>query len=215
MTSALGFALFATLAIACESTMGCGQRSADEKSNDAPPSQGATTSEKRCVKPTPSVPLRIVDGPNPDPDCPADTGTPPHLPLGTVQFPDTGASTQPALAVEIAEKDDDRMRGLMFRKGMNPDGGMLFVFDDEEVRTFWMKNTCIPLDMVFIGADGIIVGIEENTPTLHPKGEAKAGPGDVFSPGCPATYVLETNAGWTRKHGVKAGQHATWAKLGK
>jgi uncharacterized protein len=89
----------------------------------------------------------------------------------------------------------------MYRKSMGADQGMLFVFETEQVLKFWMKNTCIPLDMIFVGADGVIVGIEENTPTLSI---------DTFSAYCPAKYVLEVNAGWTRKHGVKAGQKITW-----
>jgi uncharacterized membrane protein (UPF0127 family) len=212
--SAACFGLISLAALACEGSMGC-EKHVDEPTRTVPAAV-ETTPEKRCIHETPSVPNRIVEGPSPDPDCPDDPGDAPHLPLGTVAFPDAAADGgSPELAVEIAEKYEDRMRGLMYRKGMRPNSGMLFVFDEEEVRTFWMKNTCIPLDMVFIGADGVIVGIEENTPTLHPKGDEKAGPGDTFSPGCPAMYVLETNAGWTRKHGVKAGQHATWAKLGR
>jgi len=158
---------------------------------------------KRCIKPTPDKPEREVKGPVPDPDCPADPDAPPKLALGVVHFPEAGTDAgAPEVAVEIAEKYDERMRGLMYRKSMPPDAGMLFMFDKESVLKFWMKNTCIPLDMVFVGADGVIVGIEENTPTLST---------DTFSAYCPAKYVLEVNAGWTRKHGVRAGQKATWA----
>jgi uncharacterized membrane protein (UPF0127 family) len=166
----------------------------------------AAAPPKRCMKPTPDKPEREVKGPVPDPACPADPDTPPKLSLGAVHFPDApkGDAGTPEVAVEIAEKYDDRMRGLMYRKSMGPDQGMLFVFDKEQVLKFWMKNTCIPLDMVFIGADGVIVGIEENTPTLST---------DTFSAYCPAEYVLEVNAGWTRKHGIKAGQKATWTEL--
>jgi hypothetical protein len=60
-----------------------------------------------------------------------------------------------------------------------------------------MHNTCIPLDMLFIDDDGLIVGIEENTPTMSD---------DTFSVGCSSKYVLELNAGWCRRHGVVAGQ---------
>ena len=64
----------------------------------------------------------------------------------------------------------------------------------------WMHDTCIPLDMVFVADDGFIVGIVEDAPPLDdsPRGV-----------GCPSRYVLEVNAGWTRQHGVKAGQQMT------
>jgi hypothetical protein len=63
-----------------------------------------------------------------------------------------------------------------------------------------MHNTCIPLDLLYVDEDGLVVGIVENAPTLDdgPRGVA-----------CPSRYVLEVNAGWARKHGVKAGQRMT------
>ena len=119
-----------------------------------------------------------------------------------MRFPEaTGADAGTVeVGVEIADKDKDRMRGLMYRTAMGAEQGMLFVFDEDEVSKFWMKNTCIPLDMLFIGEDGVIVGIEENVPTLSL---------DTFTANCMGRYVLEVNAGWARKHGVKAGQKAS------
>jgi uncharacterized membrane protein (UPF0127 family) len=74
---------------------------------------------------------------------------------------------------------------------------MLFLFDAERDLSFWMRNTCIALDMLFIAADRVIVGIEENVPTLND---------DSYAPGdCNSRYVLEVNAGWARRHGVRAG----------
>jgi uncharacterized protein len=85
----------------------------------------------------------------------------------------------------------------MYRTQLADDRGMLFVFERERRLAFWMKNTCIALDMIFVAADGVIVGIEENVPTLNE---------NTYSPGCPAKYVIEVNAGWARKRGVRAGQ---------
>ena len=74
---------------------------------------------------------------------------------------------------------------------------MIFLFEERENHTFWMHNTCIPLDMLFLDDDGTIVGIQENTPTMNDS---------TFDVGCPSRNVLEVNAGFTRKYGIKAGQ---------
>ena len=86
---------------------------------------------------------------------------------------------------------------LMYRTQLDADAGMLFSWDREQPRSFWMLNTCIPLDMLFIAADGTIVGILEQVPTMNtaPRGVP-----------CAAQHVLEVNAGWTRQHGVVPGQ---------
>jgi uncharacterized membrane protein (UPF0127 family) len=99
--------------------------------------------------------------------------------------------------VEIAETEETRQRGLMFRRSMAEHHGMIFNFDHPRHNQFWMHNTCIPLDMLFIAEDGTIVGIEENVPTMDDS---------TFEVGCPSSYVLELNAGTTRRHGIAAGQ---------
>ncbi len=147
----------------------------------------------RCMRPTPETPKRSAP-PSPDPRCPPDPETPPKLRMAKVSFPEAHSEK---VEVEVAEDDRTRSRGLMYRKSMPEDHGMIFVFDYKEEHSFWMHNTCIPLDMLFIDDDGFILGIEENTPTLSD---------NTFSVGCPSKYVLELNAGWTRAHGVKAGQ---------
>lgn len=148
---------------------------------------------QRCVQETPAVARRKAP-PSPDPTCPKDPETPPKLRMGKVTFLEAKNET---ISVEITENDHDRQRGLMYRKSMPDDRGMIFWFKDVENHAFWMHNTCIPLDMLYIDTDGLIVGIEENTPTMSD---------DTFEVGCPSQYVLEVNAGWTRTHGVRAGQ---------
>jgi uncharacterized protein len=117
------------------------------------------------------------------------------LPTGQVRFVD--APSAPRVTVERALDDTTRARGLMYRTRLAADAGMLFSWNVEEPRSFWMLNTCIPLDMLFIAADGTIVGILEQVPTLNtlPRGVP-----------CPAAHVLEVNAGWTRQHGIEPGQ---------
>jgi uncharacterized membrane protein (UPF0127 family) len=84
----------------------------------------------------------------------------------------------------------------MFRTSLAEDRGMLFQMSERSVHAFWMHNTCIPLDMLFIAADGVIEGILEQVPVLND--DPRAVP-------CPARYVLEVNAGFCRRHSVKAG----------
>jgi uncharacterized membrane protein (UPF0127 family) len=148
---------------------------------------------KRCVRESPKVARRTTP-PSPAPGCPADPSTPPRLRSGKVTFANPERSV---VSVEIAERYDDRQRGLMYRKAMPADHGMIFWFEEKSNHAFWMHNTCIPLDMLYLDDDGLIVGIEENTPTLSD---------DTFEVGCESKYVLEVNAGWTRAHGVVAGQ---------
>jgi len=158
------------------------------------PPQPQKSGSKRCITPTPATPKRQVVGPVPAPGCPADPTGRPDLRTAKVSFPDTKA---PDVMVEVADTDATRARGLMYRKSMPENQGMIFVFDRRSDHSFWMRNTCIPLDMLFIDTDGTIVGIEENTTTLSDQN---------FQVGCPSTFVLEVNAGWTRRHGVVAGQ---------
>jgi uncharacterized membrane protein (UPF0127 family) len=158
------------------------------------PSAGALPPAGRCIVPTPETPVRPIPPQGPDPRCPADRTGPYKLRRATVRV----AGLDATLDVEVAERDEHRTRGLMFRKSMGEDEGMLFVFEAERELAFWMRNTCLPLDMIFAASDGTIVGIEENVPTLN---DGHYAPGD-----CAARYVVEANAGWARRHGVKAGQ---------
>jgi hypothetical protein len=80
---------------------------------------------------------------------------------------------------------------------MPEDAGMIFVWEEDEPRTFWMHNTCIPLDMLFIDREGYIVGVLEQVPTMNDMSRRNP---------CPARQVLEVNAGYCRRHGVHAGQ---------
>jgi uncharacterized membrane protein (UPF0127 family) len=125
--------------------------------------------------------------------CPADPQGRFKLARAQVTIPEAKASVDAELAKSSAEGE----RGLMFRKQMGEDEGMLFYIDEKKVQTFWMHNTCIPLDMLFIDDDGTLVGVVESAPVLDD---------GVREVDCPSRYVLEVNAGWTRRHGVKPGQ---------
>ncbi len=162
----------------------------------APAAPTAKPWGSRCVRESPKVPKRATP-PGPDPRCPKDPEKPAPLRTGKVTFAGQGGGQEIVLTVEIAEKDHDRQRGLMYRPKMADDHGMIFWFEEKDDHAFWMHNTCIPLDMLYLDDDGLVVGIEENTPTMSD---------ETFDVGCASRYVLEVNAGWTRAHGVLAGQ---------
>jgi len=127
--------------------------------------------------------------------CPVDPSGPPELARGYVVFNEAPGS--PRVNVELARTEPEKERGLMYRTQLPDAQGMLFSWAGrEEPRTFWMHNTCIPLDMMFITRDGTIAGILEQVPTLND--EPRGVP-------CPAAYVLEVNAGWSRAHGIQPG----------
>jgi hypothetical protein len=105
-------------------------------------------------------------------------------------------------SVEIADTPEERERGLMSRVALKEDGGMLFVFEKEDVYKFWMKNTLIPLDMIWIDGGGRIVFIKEN---VQP---CKAESCESFGPGEKARYVLEINGGMTKLRGIDVGDSA-------
>ena len=98
--------------------------------------------------------------------------------------------------VEIADDDRERAVGLMFRRSMGEDEGMLFDFGEDEPASFWMRNTYIPLDMLFIKADGTIESIAERTTPLSEKSVPSKGP---------VRYVLELNGGVSDKFGIAPG----------
>ncbi|KQP05394.1 DUF192 domain-containing protein [Methylobacterium sp. Leaf93] len=113
--------------------------------------------------------------------------------------------TRHSFSVEVMRDDESRSRGLMFRRSMPPEHGMLFDFRKVERVAMWMKNTYLPLDMLFIRPDGSIARIATNTEPLSTK---------VIPSGEPVLAVLELNAGTTAKLGIKAGDRVEHAMFG-
>jgi uncharacterized membrane protein (UPF0127 family) len=105
---------------------------------------------------------------------------------------------------EVARTQEELMRGLMFRRELGADSGMLFIFPDESLRTFWMRNTYIPLDMIFLSASRVVVGIEENTVPFDERGRG---------PDKPARFVVEVRGGAARQHGLGVGARAEFGNL--
>jgi hypothetical protein len=101
------------------------------------------------------------------------------------------------VTVELAVTDEERARGLMFRDKVLPEQGMLFVFEEEDLHSFWMKNTLVPLDMLWLGRDRRIIHIARNVPPCA------AEPCPTYGPEIPALFVLELRAGQADILGLK------------
>ena len=101
--------------------------------------------------------------------------------------------------VEIADTEPARERGLMFRESMPADHGMLFLFDDNAVRTFWMKNCRMPLDILYFDEKYKLVSVQQRVPACRSE------PCPVYPSDGAAKYVLELNAGVADKLDVKPG----------
>ena len=109
-----------------------------------------------------------------------------------------------SLDIEIADNDATREVGLMGRPAMEERQGMLFIFEDESLTSFWMRNTILPLDMIFINKQGKIVTIHKNT---KPFSE------DTYSATAMTLFVLEVNAGFAEKYGIKEGDMVSWKRM--
>ena len=101
--------------------------------------------------------------------------------------------------LELAKTPEEQAQGLMFRESLPDRAGMLFLFPDASVHKFWMKNTMIPLDMIWMDAAGKVLFVSENTPPC------KADPCPNYGPDAPASSVLEIAGGMAAKEKIAAG----------
>jgi uncharacterized membrane protein (UPF0127 family) len=108
--------------------------------------------------------------------------------------------TGKCFGVEVVDTPATRSRGLMFRESLDQNKGMLFVYDEEGMYHFWMKNTLIPLDMIWIGQDMRIVNIARNAQPCT------ADPCPTYNPGGDAMYILEINGGLSERRGFVIGE---------
>jgi uncharacterized membrane protein (UPF0127 family) len=138
----------------------------------------------------------------PDHDTAAPPASMPAAPARVVVSSPSGRES--SVTVEVARTADELARGLMNRSSLAEDAGMLFVFPETDQHSFWMKNTLIPLDLIFIGEDRTVVGIVASAEplTLEPRTTSR-----------PSRYVLEVNGGWAARHGVAAGDRVTFENV--
>jgi len=119
----------------------------------------------------------------------------------TISNPD---GSKADVSVEIADNPVTRAKGLMGRDALPADEGMLFIFDQPGVHQFWMLNTSIPLDAIFMDEDGNVVDVVQMEPCgLLPSNCPR------YAPKAPALFVLEVNQGFSIRHGVVVGSRAS------
>lgn len=118
---------------------------------------------------------------------------------------ETAEGQSHSFQVELALTDSQRARGLMYRKELEQEHGMLFIFKGEGRRSFWMRNTYIPLDIIYVRADGSIVNIIANATPLSEEPRPSTGP---------ARAVLEIQGGLAEKLGIKPGDIVRHTLLG-
>lgn len=109
-----------------------------------------------------------------------------------------------SIDAQLAQSEAERQVGLMYRDKLAENQGMLFIFEEDEPRSFWMKNTILSLDMLFVNAQGEIVAIHKYT---KPYSE------ESYSSIKPAKFVVEVNAGYTDKYKISVGDRITWKRF--
>jgi uncharacterized membrane protein (UPF0127 family) len=127
------------------------------------------------------------------------------FPVSTLSFDSEAALACPVLRIYLAETPSQRSRGLMFVRSLPPDWGMLFLYEQPRMISMWMKNTFIPLDMVFIDGAGVVVDVVANT---------RPGSLDSITPKARAVAVLEINAGLAAQLDIAAGATVHYQAFG-
>jgi uncharacterized membrane protein (UPF0127 family) len=132
------------------------------------------------------------------------TGAYEFVKQGEVRFQTAKQDFISALDVEIAQDDSKRQLGLMYRDKLAENQGMLFIFERDEERAFWMKNTVLPLDMIFANSKDEIVTIHKNTTPYSEQSYASTKP---------AQFVIEVNAGYADRHKISVGDRIVWNRF--
>lgn len=122
---------------------------------------------------------------------------------GELSFTDSLGTPKTKIDLEFADNEYERELGLMKRVEMKENQGMLFIFPDEQIRSFWMRNTLISLDIIFVNADMKIVTIHKNTTKLSDQ---------TYPSTKPAQYVVEVVAGYTDRHNIQVGDKIDWKR---
>ncbi|MBA3064951.1 DUF192 domain-containing protein [bacterium] len=117
-----------------------------------------------------------------------------------IDFSGDGSGGGISITAEVADTPFLREKGLMFIRSLPQNSGMLFIFESPRELRFWMKNTLIPLDMIFVSENFTIVNIAENA-------QPCAADCPLYYSAAPAKYVVETNAGFAKENGIRVGNN--------
>ena len=120
---------------------------------------------------------------------------------GRLEFVRADSTVIHTIDIEIADTQEARQRGLMNRRGMDPDEGMLFIFPEPDMLSFWMRNTAMPLDIIFVAEDRSIVNIARRTRPLSD---------DRIRATAPAQYVVEVRGGVSERFGITDSASVRW-----
>lgn len=147
-----------------------------------------------CGKPNdrPAPPAAVLDDPIP------------FTKEGVLDFLRSDGSFITSIDIEVADSDSARTRGLMQRTGLPEHSGMLFIFDQQRTQTFWMANTPIALDMIFVDRDSVIVDIAKYV---------KPQSAETTASEAPARFVIEVPAGYTDSQGITETDRVTWSRM--
>lgn len=110
--------------------------------------------------------------------------------------------------LEVADNETERAEGLMNTTDLGKHEGMLFIFPDQEMRSFWMKNTLIPLDMIFLNEDREVINVE----TAYPEPNTSDEDLKIYRSERPAKYVIEVNAGFAENYSITEGTKISWRR---
>lgn len=128
-------------------------------------------------------------------------------PVPTPVLPSVALPDGTSVRLELAITPEEHSQGLMYRPELPADRGMLFLFDQPTIPSFWMKNTWVPLDIVFLDNTGAVLKVVANAPPCHEE------PCPEYSPGQAASAVLELKGGVAGAHGVTTGAHLGFQRV--
>jgi uncharacterized protein len=150
-----------------------------------------------------NMPIATTTTPNaPNSRAPKEMPEPPFVQEGVLDFYGPNGKSIHRISIEVAANSDERQQGLMWRKSMGDDQGMLFIFEYAEPQSFWMRNTYIPLDIIYVSDKLEVVSIQKNCAILNDKPLPSKGA---------AQYVIEINGGLSDKKGIQPGTKVGWA----
>lgn len=126
----------------------------------------------------------------------------------TSEYVNATFNTDPSVSVrlEVADNTSERRRGLMYREELPEYRGMLFVYPGEDERAFWMKNTMIPLDIIFLNSSKHVINLE----TAYPEPNTSDSELTRYRSDAPTQYVIELNAGFAENNSIKKGVKVEW-----